>query len=60
MVVCSCKGVSDRAVTAAIADGASTVDDITGRCKAGGHCGGCWPELERLLTEVTAPVAIAS
>jgi len=49
MFVCSCRAVTDRAVVAAIAEGASTVDEVTARCAAGGRCGGCRPELQRLL-----------
>ena len=54
MVVCSCRVVTDRTVEAAIAAGADTVEDIAAACAAGGRCGGCWPELERLLATSTA------
>ena len=51
MIVCSCKAVSDRTVRAAAASGATTVEQLAQRCGAGGRCGGCWPELERLLDQ---------
>jgi bacterioferritin-associated ferredoxin len=51
MVVCSCRAVTDRAVLAAIADGATTVEALSDRCAAASKCGGCWPELERLIGE---------
>jgi bacterioferritin-associated ferredoxin len=51
MVVCSCRRVSDRAVREAIDEGARTVPDVTARCAAASRCGGCWPELERLINE---------
>jgi bacterioferritin-associated ferredoxin len=51
MYVCSCRGVTDRTVCAAVVAGARTVDDLADRCGAGARCGGCWPELERLLAE---------
>ena len=51
MFVCSCKAVTDRTVRAAIASGASTIDEVADRCAAGSRCGGCWPELQRLLDE---------
>ena len=51
MMVCSCKAVSDRTVRAAIAAGATTVGDVTSRCRAGGGCGGCHALLERLLAD---------
>lgn len=54
MVVCSCRAVTDRTVLAAIAAGATTVDAVTDRCAAASECGGCWPELERLIGEHTA------
>jgi bacterioferritin-associated ferredoxin len=49
--VCSCRGVTDRTVDAVIAAGADTVPAISQACGAGTRCGGCWPELERLLDE---------
>jgi bacterioferritin-associated ferredoxin len=49
VIVCSCRAVTDRTIDAAIASGAPTIDEVTARCGAGGRCGGCWPELQRLL-----------
>lgn len=51
MYVCSCRGITDGTVGTAIASGARSVTEIASRCGAGGRCGGCWPELERLLAE---------
>lgn len=51
MYVCSCLAVCDRTVDAAIATGASTIEEVAVRCAAGTGCGGCWPELQRLLDE---------
>jgi len=51
MYVCSCRAVTDRTVQAAVAAGAHDVEEIADRCGAGSRCGGCWPELERLLAE---------
>jgi bacterioferritin-associated ferredoxin len=53
MFVCSCKAVTDRTVDAAIASGATCIEEIAERCGAGSRCGGCSPELERLLHEST-------
>ena len=55
MYVCSCRAVTDRTIDAAIASGASSVEEITSKCAAGGRCGGCWPALERMLDEHLAP-----
>ena len=51
MIVCSCEVVSDRTVNAAIASGASTIQEVSSRCGAGARCGGCWPTLAELLDE---------
>ena len=51
MFVCSCRAVTDRTVHAAIASGATSVEEVAERCGAGSKCGGCWPELERILDE---------
>jgi bacterioferritin-associated ferredoxin len=47
--------VSDRTVGAALASGASCVEDLAVRCGAGGRCGGCRPELERLIEVHVGP-----
>jgi bacterioferritin-associated ferredoxin len=49
MILCLCRGVSDRAVLAAIADGASSVEQVERACGAGGDCGACGDLLEALL-----------
>jgi bacterioferritin-associated ferredoxin len=51
MIVCSCEAVNDRTIRTVIASGAATVEDVTGRCRAGGGCGGCHRLLERLLAD---------
>ena len=60
MFVCHCNAVSDRTVDAAIASGASTVDEITERCSAGGGCGGCHRMLESLLEATAANLDTAA
>lgn len=55
MYVCSCRGVTDRTIRAAIVGGATTVDEIGRRCGAGTRCGGCWPVLDELLDLVGEP-----
>lgn len=50
MYVCICNAVSDRAVRAAIDDGASSIADLMVACDAGTGCGTCHVELERMLT----------
>lgn len=51
MYVCLCEGVNEEAVRRVIAAGARDADAV-GRCSgAGTGCGGCFPELCRLLEE---------
>ena len=50
MLVCHCRGVSERDVHRALEGGASCVEDITAHCGAGGDCGGCLPVLVELAT----------
>lgn len=49
MVVCHCERVTSAVITATIAAGAATVNDVTGKCRAGGRCGSCRPTIESLL-----------
>ena len=51
MIICSCRTVTERTIDAAIASGADSVEELAIRCGAGSGCGGCWPELERLIHE---------
>lgn len=51
MLVCHCAAVSDRSVREAIASGAVREEEITERCGAARQCGGCLPEVRRLLDE---------
>jgi bacterioferritin-associated ferredoxin len=53
MVICSCRASTDRVVLAAIAQGATTPHALAERCSAATRCGGCLPELERLLAQHT-------
>jgi bacterioferritin-associated ferredoxin len=55
MIVCLCRGVSDRAVRAAVASGASTLDEVGDRCGAGAGCGACHETVEGLIREGGAP-----
>jgi bacterioferritin-associated ferredoxin len=51
MVICSCRVVTDRTIHATISAGANTIDEVSLMCSAGSECGGCWPELQRILAE---------
>lgn len=49
MIVCHCRAVSDRVITAEVAAGATALPDLAARCGAGSDCGGCHRRLEQLL-----------
>jgi len=51
MWVCHCKGVTDRQIRTAIDAGARTPVEIGSYCRAGTGCGGCLPEVCRLLDD---------
>jgi bacterioferritin-associated ferredoxin len=54
MVVCHCRGVSDRQVRAAIEAGARTVAEVGARCGAAQECGGCRFTVHDLLAKAPA------
>ncbi|MFP5256197.1 MAG: bacterioferritin-associated ferredoxin [Acidimicrobiia bacterium] len=58
MIVCSCRRINDRTVDAAAA-GASSLEEVIARCGAGSRCGGCHPELQRILESHVAIRSIA-
>ncbi len=49
MLVCHCKRVSDRTIRAAVESGATCRSSVGQVCGAGTGCGGCVPEVERII-----------
>jgi bacterioferritin-associated ferredoxin len=49
MYLCHCRAVTGRAVRAAIASGARSIEDIKDTCHAGLGCGGCLRMLQAYL-----------
>ena len=50
MIVCICRGISDREVVEAVRCGARTLEDVSLRCDgAGGDCGSCVAYIARHL-----------
>jgi bacterioferritin-associated ferredoxin len=41
MIVCVCRGVSERQVEAVVGEGATTADQVAQACGAGTDCGAC-------------------
>jgi assimilatory nitrate reductase catalytic subunit len=54
-LVCACMGVGAKAIAAAVAAGADTVDAVSGATGAGSNCGSCRPEIKRLISTLTVP-----
>jgi bacterioferritin-associated ferredoxin len=51
MWVCSCRGITDRAICSAIERGARTLEDVVLQSGAGLRCQSCRPILEELLRD---------
>jgi NifU-like protein len=52
-VVCTCFGVTEDEIERVIRDNdLTTVEDVTNYCKAGGGCGGCKGEIERIIERI--------
>ena len=49
MIVCQCRGISDRDVRDAVRRGAVDLADLAAECGAGADCRGCHATLEDLL-----------
>ncbi len=54
-LVCECFGVTDQKIMRVITENKlHTVEDVTNFTKAGGGCGSCIPDIEKILKEVWA------
>lgn len=49
VIVCHCKGLSDRDIGKAVREGAASAADVVTFCAAGSDCGGCRPVIEEIL-----------
>jgi nitrite reductase (NADH) large subunit len=49
MIVCQCKGVTDRAIRKAVRDGANNRGEVVRICTAGMNCGGCVPVIDEII-----------
>lgn len=60
MIVCHCKGTTDRQIHAAIACGAKDGEAVGQACGGSGMiCGGCRPTIQTLLREAARKQAKA-
>lgn len=55
MLVCHCKGLTERALRRTVKKGACSVAEVTLSCGAGGICGGCRPAIQEIVDEAGAP-----
>ena len=64
MLVCHCHGVSDRAIRAAVREGATCRGHVTRACSAGRSCGGCAPMIDQIIRaesdDTSAPASTAA
>jgi len=51
MWICHCAGANDGHIRQAVAGGARDEASVGEACGAGLHCGGCVPEVRRILDE---------
>jgi len=52
-IVCTCFGVTDKEIERVIRENdLTTVEQVTNYCKAGGGCGGCHGEIEKIIERV--------
>ena len=58
MILCVCRGVSEREVVEAIRCGAKSSEEVSSRCAgAGGDCGSCLGAIQEHLTSHQRPQA---
>ena len=54
MLVCLCKGVSDKKVRWLVQNGACSLREVAAQCRAGTDCGSCISQLKELVDEARA------
>jgi len=60
-VICHCFGVTDKEIERVVRENkVQTLEDLTNACKAGGGCGNCLPELQKIIDRVHAEQQAAS
>lgn len=51
MIVCHCNVVRADDIRTEVRLGATTVDEVAGRCGAGARCGGCLPAVADVIVD---------
>ena len=49
MIVCQCKGLTDRAIRKMVRDGARSRREVAQVCAAGTSCGGCTTAIDKII-----------
>ena len=58
MLVCHCRGITDRQIKRAVREGASSVREVARSTGAGMRCGGCRSNVSQLVnSELSAELA---
>lgn len=59
-VICNCYGVTEEEITRVVRENKlATVEQVTNYTKAGGGCGRCHPDIERIIAKVKAEQVVA-
>ena len=56
MIVCLCRGVSERHIQGIVAAGATTAGEVARACGAGTDCGACSQLVTALVEDARLPV----
>jgi NifU-like protein len=60
-VICTCFGVTEQEIERVVRDNnLTTVEEVTNYCKAGGGCGGCIPDIEKIIARVQQELKAAA
>ena len=59
MIVCLCRGVSERHIEDTVAAGAKTVGEVSRACGAATDCGACHSLVAALVEEASNAVCVA-
>ncbi len=49
MIICQCKGLTDRAIRRMVRDGARSRGEVARVCAAGSSCGGCSSAIDKII-----------
>ncbi|MCX7044153.1 MAG: Fe-S cluster assembly protein NifU [Candidatus Sumerlaeota bacterium] len=60
-IVCVCFGVTDKEIERVVRENSlTTVEQVTNYCKAGGGCGGCHGQIEKIIEKIKGEAAAAA